>query len=72
MRRVTGHTTFGFQRGVFISEWTLFVCVTSNASSIAAGGQARLFEFETAVGVMTIAATHRSFHDFVMEGHGEG
>ena len=71
MRRVTGHTTFGFHRGVFISEWTLFVRMTFNASGISAGGQARLFEFETAMRVMTIAATHRAFHDFVMEGHGE-
>jgi hypothetical protein len=70
--RMAGHATFSFQRGVFISEWTLFVRVTFNASSIAAGGQACLFEFETAVRVMTIAATHRAFHNFVMEGHGEG
>jgi hypothetical protein len=70
--RMAGHATFSFQRGVFISEWTLFVRVTFNASSIAAGGQACLFEFETAVRVMTIAATHRTFHNFVMEGHGEG
>jgi len=69
---MAGHTTFSFQRGVFISERSLFVRVTFYASCIAAGGQARLFKFETAMRVMTIAATHRTFHDFVMEGHGEG
>ncbi len=71
MRRVTCHTTFGFHRGVFISEWTLLVRMTFNASSISAGCQSRLFELETAVRVMTIAATHRTFHDFVVEGHRE-
>lgn len=71
MRRMTCHTTFGFHRGVFISEWTLFVRVTFNASSISAGGQARLFKFETAMRVMTITATHRTFRNFVMEGHRE-
>ena len=71
MRRVTCHTTFGFHRRVLISEWTLFVRVTFNASSISAGGQSRLFEFETTMRVMTIAATHRTFRDFVVEGHRE-
>ena len=69
VRCMAGHAAFSFQRGVFISEWPLFVCMTFNASCIAAGGQARLFEFETAMRVMTIAATHRAFHDLVMEGH---
>ena len=71
VRCMAGHAAFSFQRGVFVSEGTLLVCVTFNASCISAGGQARLFEFETAMRVMTIAATHRTFHDFVMEGHGE-
>jgi len=72
MWRVTCHTTFGFYRGVLISEWPLFVRVTFNASSISAGGQSRLFKFETAMRVVTIAATHRAFHNFVMKGHGKG
>ena len=71
VRCMAGHAAFSFQRRVLISEWPLFVCMTLNASCIAAGGQARLFKFETAVRVMTIAATHRTFHYFVMEGHGE-
>ena len=66
---MAGHATFSFQRGVFISERSLLVRVTFNAGSIAAGGQARLFEFETAMRVVTIAATHRALHDFMMEGH---
>ena len=71
MRRVTCHTTFGFHRGVLISKRTLFVRMTFNASSISAGGQSRLFKFETAVRVMTIAAAHCTFRHFVMEGHRE-
>ena len=71
MRRVTGHTTFGFHRGVLISEWTLFVRVTFNASSISASGQSRLFEFETAMRVVTSTAAHCTFSNFVMEGHRE-
>jgi len=69
VRCMAGDATFSFQWGVFIGEGTLFVRVAFNASSISAGGQARLFKFETAVRVMTIAATHRTFHNFVMEGH---
>ena len=68
---MAGHAAFSFQRRMFISEWPLFVCMTLNASCIAARGQARLFKFETAVRVMAIAATHRAFHDFVVEGHRE-
>ena len=69
MRRVTCHATFGLHRGVFINEWTLFVRVTFYASSICAGGQSRLFKFETAVRIVAIAAPHRTFKYFVMEGH---
>lgn len=72
VRCMAGHTTFGFHRGVLISERTLFVRMTFNAGSISAGGQTCLFEFETAMRVMTIAATHRAFHDFMVEGHREG
>ena len=68
---MAGHATFSFQRGMFISERTLFIRVTFNASCIAADGQSRLFKFEAAVRVMTIAATHRAFQYLVMEGHGE-
>ena len=71
VRCMAGHTAFSFQRRMFISERPLFVRVTFNAGCISARGQARLFEFETAMRVMTIAATHRTFHNFVMEGHGE-
>ena len=69
--RMTGHATFSLHRGVFISKRTLLIRVTFNASGIAAGGQSCLFEFKTAMRVMTITAAHRAFHDFMMEGRGE-
>ena len=69
--RMTGYATFSLHRGVFICKRTLLIRVTSNASGISAGGQSRLFEFKTAMRVMTVAATHRAFEYFVMEGRGE-
>lgn len=68
---MTGHTAFGLHRGMFISKRTLLIRVAFNASSIAAGGQSRLFEFKAAMRVMTVTATHRPFHDLMMERHGK-
>lgn len=66
---VTSNATFGLQRCVFVSKWTLFVSMTLDARSIAAGGESCLLEFETAMWVMAIATLHRAFENFVMEGH---
>ena len=68
MWRVTCHTTFGFYRGVLISEWPLFVRVTLDTGSIAAGRQARLFCLKTAVRIVAIATAHGAFEHFVVEG----
>ena len=64
---MTGSTPFGLHRRVFVSEWTLFIRMALNASRIAASRQPGLLEFKAAVRIMTIAAPHRPFQNFVME-----
>src|SRR5215510_1816465 len=71
MRRMTGATAFGFDRRVFIGEWSLLVSMTLDAGRVRAGGQAGLLRLEPAMRVVTIAATHGAFQYFVMEGRGE-
>ena len=67
MRRVTGDTPVGLDRGMFVNERTLFVGVTLDASSVGAGCESRLLELKTAVGIVAVAALHRPFQHFVME-----
>ena len=67
--RVTCHATLSFQRCMFVGERTLLVRVTLYASRIATGGESCLFQFETAVWVMTIAALHCAFQNLMMERH---
>ena len=52
---------------MFESEWTLLVRVTLHASRIGAGCQSRLFEFKTAMRIVTITALHGAFEHLVME-----
>ena len=68
VRCVTRAATFSFHRCVFVSEGALLVGVTLDASRISASGQARLFQFKSAVRIVTVAALHRAFQHFVMEG----
>jgi len=68
MRRVTCRATFGFERRVFVNKRPLLVGMALYAGGVGAGGQSCLLEFETAVGVVTIAALHRSFEHLVVEG----
>ena len=67
--RMTGDTTFGLQRRMFISEWTLFIGVTFNARCIAASCQPRLLQLKTTMRIVAIAAFHCAFENLVMEGH---
>lgn len=69
MRRVTSRATFRFNRRMFVSKWSLFVSVTLNAAGIRAGCESGLLQFKTAVRIMAIAATYRSFQHLVMERH---
>lgn len=71
VRRVAGRTSFGLERRMFKSEWTLLVGVTLDAGRVGAGGQSRLLEFKTTVRVMAIAALHRPFQNLVMKRHVE-
>ena len=71
VRRVTRTTPFGLYRGVFESERALLVRMAFNTSGITAGGQPRLLEFESAMRVVAIAATHRPLQDLVMERRGK-
>jgi hypothetical protein len=71
MRRVTGSAAFGFHRRMFVREWTLLISMAFDASGIGTGGQPRLFQLKAPMRVVTIAATHRAFQDFVMERHVE-
>src|SRR4026209_1844162 len=60
MRRVTGNASFRFYRGMFVNKGTLFVDVTLDAGCVGASGESCLFEFKTAVRIVTIAALHRA------------
>ena len=71
MRRVTRDASFRFQRRVFINERTLFVGVTLNAGGVGANSETRLLQFKTSVRIVTVAALHRTFENFVVERHVE-
>ena len=68
MRCVTGNTAFSLHRRMFVHEWTLFVCVTLDASCVCACRKSCLFQFETTVRIVTVSALHRAFQHFVMGG----
>lgn len=67
MRCMAGNTAFGLYWRVFVNKWPLLIGVTLNTSSVCTCRQPRLFEFETAVGIVTVAAAHGTFEDFVMK-----
>jgi hypothetical protein len=71
MRRVASDAAFGFHRSMLIHEWALFISVAFNTRCVPTGCQARLLEFEAAVRIVTIAALHHTFENFVMERLGE-
>ena len=67
MRRMARSTSFRLEWRVFESERSLLVGMTLNARRICAGCQSRLFELETTVRIVAIAALHRTFQHLVME-----
>ena len=67
MWRVTGDAPVSLNRRVFVNKRPLLVCVTFDASCIGSRRESRLFEFETTVGIVAIAALHRAFEHLVME-----
>lgn len=64
---MAGNTAFGFYWRVFVNKWPLLVGVTLYTSSVCTGSQPRLFEFETAVRIVTVATTHGAFENLMMK-----
>jgi hypothetical protein len=64
---MTGHTSFGFERSMFVRERPLLVCVALNAPGVCSGCQSGLLQLKATVWIMAIAAFDHSFQDFVME-----
>ena len=64
---MASNTAFGLHWRVFVNKWPLLIGVTLNTSSVCTGSQPRLFEFETAVRIVTVATPHRAFEHFMME-----
>ena len=71
MWSVTRYAPVSLDRRVFVNKRSLLVCVTLDASCIGSGRQPRLFEFETAVRIVAVAASHGSLENLVMGRHGE-
>ena len=67
MRRVTCRAPLGFQGSMFVGKRSLFVGMTLQTTCIRADSKSRLLEFKASVGIMTVAAFHHSFENFVME-----
>ena len=67
MRRMTSNAAFSLNRRMFVNKRSLLVCVTLDASCIRSRRQSRLFELETAVRIVAVAALHRAFQHLVME-----
>ena len=68
MRCVTRNAAVRFERCVLVSERPLLIRMALYASRICARRESGLFEFETAVRIVTIAAFHRAFQHLVMKG----
>ena len=64
---MASNTAFGLYWRVLVNKGPLLIGVTLNTSSVRTGSQPRLFEFETAVRIVTVAAAHGAFEDFMMK-----
>jgi hypothetical protein len=67
VRRVTRRAAFDFERRVFKDKRTLFIRVAFKTGAVVPDRQFGLSRFKTAVRVVTIAALHLSFQNFVTE-----
>lgn len=65
---MTSRAALGLNWSVFKNEGALLVGVAFNAGGVGAGRQSALFQLKAAVRIVTIAALHRAFKHFVMEG----
>ena len=64
---MAGRAPFGLYRRVFISERALLIRVTLHTSRIPARCEPGLFQLESAVRIVAIAATHGPFQNLVVE-----
>lgn len=71
MRRMARGTAFDLEGRMFKNKRSLLVGMASHAGHIVTDGKFGLLRLKTAVSIMTIAALHRSFHNFVPEGLAE-
>ncbi len=71
MRHVTRHAAVGLDGRMFEGKWTLLIGVTLETRGVSANRQSCLFQFETAVRIVAVAASHGSFENLVMGRHGE-
>ena len=67
MRSVTSDAPVRLERCMFVREWSLLICMALDTPGIGSCCQSGLFQFKTTVGIVTIAAFHHSFEDFVMK-----
>ena len=65
---MASRAAFSLHWSVFISEWALLVRMALDTSCIPSGSEPGLFEFESTMRIVAIAAAHGSFQHLVMEG----
>ena len=64
---MTRDASVSLDRSMLVNKRALFVSVALDARGVGAGRKSRLFQLESAVWVVAIAASHRAFEHFVME-----
>ena len=62
-------TSVSFNGRVLVDKRSLLIGVTFNTSRIGSSREPSLFQFKTAMWVVAVTALHRSFENFMMEGH---
>src|SRR5436190_347579 len=70
-RRMASRATFGLHRRMLVSKRPLLVSVALDAGGIGARSEARLSRLKSTMWIVTVAATHRAFQNFMMERHSE-
>ena len=68
---MTRHAAVGFDGRMFERKWTLLIGVTLDTRGVSTNRQSCLFQFETAVRIVAVAASHSSLKNLVMRRHGE-
>ena len=68
VRCMTSDAAVSLYWSMLVNKRPLLVCVTLDTGGVRAGCESRLLELETTVRIVAIAALHRAFQYFVMEG----